>query len=172
MRHAIGCGRQASGIKDRLVVQRRAEEHVMGIGRGAPPRTRAALVQRCGRALICGMLWAVAGPAAAAYVDLGESFELLDADGDGVIGRGEFLRRKTAIFYRALTDMDRDQRLNPEEINLTPEAFAEADLDRDGQLSGAEFVQARFMQFEAIDANGDQEITPEEFRAFMGQYHL
>jgi Ca2+-binding EF-hand superfamily protein len=144
----------------------------MGIGRGAPPRTAVALVRLCGLALICGVLWAVAEPAAAAYVDLGASFDLLDEDRDGVIGRGEFLRRKTAIFYRALTDLDRDQRLNPEEINLTPEAFADADLDRDGQLSGAEFVQARFMQFEAIDADGDQEVTPEEFRAFMAQYHL
>lgn len=144
----------------------------MGIGRGAPPRTGAALVQLCGLALAYGALWAAAAPPAAAYVDLGESFDLLDEDRDGVIERGEFLRRKTAIFYRALTDLDRDQRLNPGEINLTPEAFADADLDRDGQLSGAEFVQARFMQFEAIDANGDQEITPEEFRAFMGQYHL
>ena len=78
----------------------------------------------------------------------------------------------TTCLYRALTDMDQDQRLNPEEINLTPQAFADADLDGDGQLSGAEFVQARFMQFEAIDANGDQEITPEEFRTFMTQYHL
>jgi Ca2+-binding EF-hand superfamily protein len=144
----------------------------MGIARRPPPRTRAALLQLCGLALTCGALWAAAEPAAAAYVDLGESFDLLDENRDGVIARGEFLRRKTAIFYRALTDLDRDQRLNPGEINLTPEAFADADLDRDGQLSGAEFVQARFMQFEAIDADGDQEITPEEFRAFMGQYHL
>ena len=144
----------------------------MGIGRGAPPRTRAALGQLCGLALAYGALCAAAGPAAAAYVDLGESFHLLDDDRDGVIGRGEFLRRKTTIFYRALTDMDQDQRLNPEEINLTPEAFADADLDGDGQLSGAEFVQARVMQFEAIDATGDQEITPEEFRTFMTQYHL
>jgi hypothetical protein len=31
-------------------------------------------------------------------------------------------------------------------------------------------VQARFMQFDAIDASGDQEITLEEFREFIPQY--
>jgi Ca2+-binding EF-hand superfamily protein len=169
---AIGCGRQAGGIKQWLVVNRRAEEHVMGMGRGAPSRMRAGFVQLCGLVLAFGVLGAAPDPAAAAYVDLGQSFEILDEDGDGVVGRGEFLRRKTAIFYRALTDMDRDQRLNPGEINLTPEAFADADLDGDRKLSGAEFVQARFMQFEAIDADGDQEITADEFRTFMAPYHL
>lgn len=144
----------------------------MGIGRGAPPRTPARLMQLCGLALAFGALGAAPDRAAAADVDLGESFEILDEDRDGVVGRGEFLRRKTAIFYRALTDLDRDQRLNPGEINLTPDAFADADLDGDRKLSGAEFVQARFMRFEAIDANGDQEITADEFRTFMAQYHL
>jgi Ca2+-binding EF-hand superfamily protein len=55
---------------------------------------------------------------------------------------------------------------------MTSEAFAEADLDGDGKMSGAEFVQARFTQFEAIDASGDQEITFEEFRQFMQQFQL
>jgi Ca2+-binding EF-hand superfamily protein len=68
--------------------------------------------------------------------------------------------------------MDQDYRLSPEDINMTSEAFAEADLDGDGKMSGAEFVQARFTQFEAIDASGDQEITFEEFRQFMQQFQL
>ena len=141
----------------------------MAIGRGARSRKRAGLVPLCGLALAFTALGA-ASDGAAADIDLGQSFAILDEDGNGVVGHGEFLRRKTAIFYRGLTDMDRDQRLNPGEINLTPQAFDDADLNRDGKLSGAEFVQARFMQFEAIDANGDQEITADEFRAFMAQY--
>lgn len=144
------------------------------IGRSAPtqPRARATFVQLCGLALALGGIGTAFDRALAAEVDLSEIFDILDDNRDGVIRREEFLRKKTEIFYRALPDLDRDHRLNPGEINLTPEAFADADLNDDGKLSGAEFVQARFMQFEAIDANGDQEITLEEFRAFMGQYRL
>ena len=101
-----------------------------------------------------------------------EMFDLLDESRDGVVSRAEFLRMKTEIFYRALTDLDQDQRLSPEDINIAPEAFADADLNGDGKISGAEFVQARFTQFEAIDANGDQEITFEEFREFTREYQL
>lgn len=101
-----------------------------------------------------------------------EIFDILDDNGDGAVTREEFLRTKTEVFYRALKDVDQDQRLAPEEINVTPEAFAEADLNGDGKMSGAEFVQARFTQFEAIDASGDQKITFEEFREFIRQYQL
>jgi Ca2+-binding EF-hand superfamily protein len=167
---ALGCGRRPRAIKQWPVVHCRSEEHVLAIGCGARSRKRAGLVALCGLALAFAALGA-AERAPAADVDLGQSFAILDEDRDGVVGRGEFLRRKTAIFYRGLTDMDRDQRLNPGEINLSPQAFADADLDGDGKLSGAEFVQARFMQFEAIDANGDQEITADEFRTFMAHYH-
>jgi Ca2+-binding EF-hand superfamily protein len=144
---------------------------VIRIGYSAPssPRTSAPFVRLCGLVLA----FAIGTPfdrAFAADPDAREIFDILDDNGDGVVSREEFLRKKTELFYRALTDLDRDQRLSPEEINITPEAFADADLNGDGKLSGAEFVQARFMQFEAIDASGDQEITFEEFREFIAQY--
>ena len=144
------------------------------IGRRAPTRraTRRILCPLCALALVVGATATPSDGSGAAEIDIGETFGILDDNQDGVVRREEFLRRKTEIFYRALTDLDRDQRLNPGELNLTPEAFADADLNGDGKLSGAEFVQARFMQFEAIDGNGDQEITAEEFRAFIGQYQL
>jgi Ca2+-binding EF-hand superfamily protein len=53
---------------------------------------------------------------------------------------------------------------------MTPEAFAEADLNGDGKLSGAEFVEAPFSQFDAMDRNGDGVITFEEFREFERRY--
>ena len=37
-------------------------------------------------------------------------------------------------------------------------------------MTGAEFVHAPFSQFEAIDTNGNQEITFEEFREFVRRY--
>ena len=141
----------------------------MGIGRGAAPRTRAAFGQLC-VALALGAIALAFDRAYAANVDLSDIFDILDADRDGVVGRAEFLRKKTEVLYRALTDLDGDQRLRPNEINLTSQAFADADRNGDGKLSGTEFVQARFMQFDAIDANGDQEITLEEFREFIPQY--
>jgi Ca2+-binding EF-hand superfamily protein len=142
----------------------------MGIGRGAAPRTRAACAQLCGVALALGAIATPFDRACAANVDLSGIFDILDADSDGVVGRAEFLRKKTEVFYRALTDLDRDQRLRPNEIDITSEAFADADRNGDGMLSGSEFVQARFMQFDAIGASGDQEITLEEFREFIPQY--
>jgi Ca2+-binding EF-hand superfamily protein len=143
------------------------------IGRGAPRRlvTYGTLTQLFGLALA---LCAIGTPTcqAQAAADDASTFKVLDDDDDGVVTRQEFLRMKTEIFYRALANMDQEQRLSPEDINVTPKAFADADLDGDGKLSGAEFVQARFTQFEAIDANGDQEITFEEFREFIDQYRL
>lgn len=120
------------------------------------------------RAAVAALLM-VPGPTLA-QEDVQAIFEVLDEDGDGKITREEFLRTKTELFYRALVDVDQDQRLGPDEINVRPEAFAEADLDGDGKLSGSEFVQARFTQFEAIDADGDQVIRFEELRDFIERY--
>lgn len=128
----------------------------------------ASLLRLCGLALALGAIATSAEVAIA--LDLGETFPILDDDGDGVVRREEFLRTKTLIFYRALPNLEGGQQLSPEQLNVTPQAFADADLDGDGRLSGAEFVQARFMQFDAMDANGDHEITQEEFRAFIAEF--
>jgi EF-hand domain pair/EF hand len=102
--------------------------------------------------------------------DIREIVEILDENGDGLVDREEFLRQKTVIFSRAISDRRPDQGVTPEEINITSEAFAAADLNGDGKLSGGEFVQAPFTRFEAIDANSDQKITFEELRDFLQRY--
>jgi EF-hand domain pair/EF hand len=144
----------------------------MAIDRSAPPRP--AMSTTLGHLLALALAFAVAGVAAerarAADADDRPRFTILDEDGDGVVTKVEFLRNKTKIFFRAVKDIDQDPRLGPDEINVTPQAFADADLDGDGKISGAEFVQARFTQFDSIDANGDQKITSEEFQAFARQY--
>jgi Ca2+-binding EF-hand superfamily protein len=143
------------------------------IDRRAPrrPVTCAKLANLFALALALGTIGNPGDRARAADASR-EIFDILDEDGDGVVRREEFLRTKIEVFYTALRNVDQDQRLGPDDIDITPEAFADADLNGDGKISGAEFVQARFTQFEAIDASGDQEITFEEFRGFMQQYQL
>ena len=144
----------------------------MAIGRSTAPRP--AMFTRLGYLLALALAFAVAGVAAerarAADADDRPRFTILDEDGDGVVTENEFLRNKTKIFFRAVKDIDQDPRLGPDDINITPQAFDEADLNGDGKLSGGEFAQARFTQFDSIDTNGDQKITAEEFQAYARQY--
>ena len=101
---------------------------------------------------------------------LKEVFDILDANRDGVVTRQEFLLNNTEVFYLFLKEVGLDQHLDPEDIKITPEAFAQADLNGDGKLSGAEFIEAPFSQFDAIDRNGDGEFTFEEFGEFERRY--
>jgi Ca2+-binding EF-hand superfamily protein len=103
-------------------------------------------------------------------MSLKEVFEILDANHDGVVTPQEFLLQKGEVFYLFLKEVGLDQHLDPRDIDITTEAFAEADLNGDGRLSGAEFIEAPFSQFEAIDRNGDAQLTFEEFREFERRY--
>src|SRR5262245_7367344 len=145
----------------------------MAIDRRAPPRP--AMSTTLGHLFALALAFAVAGVAAErargadAYGQ--PRFTILDEDNDGVVTEIESLSNKTKVFLRVVKEhIDQDPRLRPDEINVTPQAFADADLDGDGKLSGAEFAQARFTQFDSIDANGDQKITADEFQAYARQY--
>jgi hypothetical protein len=168
---------QAAAKRDKQLAGRATltgESSMILVGRGVPrrPVTHATLAYLFGLALACCVLGTPTGRAVGAGDNSSELFAILDQNGDGVVTREEFLRMKTEIFYRALKDLDQEQRLGPKDVNITPEAFADADLDGDGKISGAEFVQAPFTQFETIDANSDQKITLEEFRELIQQYRL
>jgi hypothetical protein len=106
----------------------------MAIDRSAPPRP--AMSTTLGHLLALALAFAVAGVAAerarAADADDQPRFTILDEDGDGVVTEIEYLRNKTKIFFRAVKDIDQDPRLGPDDINVTPQAFADADLDSDG----------------------------------------
>jgi hypothetical protein len=59
--------------------------------------------------------------------------------------------------------------LRPDDVRLTAEAFAQADINGDGLLSGLEFIQAPFMEFEPFDADSDGAISLKEFAAVAGR---
>ena len=101
---------------------------------------------------------------------LEEVVDILDANHDGVVTRQEFLLKKGEVFYLFLKEVGLDQHLVPGDINITTEAFGEADLNGDGKLSAVEFIEAPFSRFDAIDRNGDGEFTFEEFREFEQRY--
>ncbi len=92
-------------------------------------------------------------------------FETLDTNRDGKLDRTEFRLNRLAVLM--LQDDNGDGYLQPAETGVTAEEFAAADKDGDGRLSGVEFLDAPYTQFEAIDANGDGVITFEEFVVYV-----
>ena len=97
-----------------------------------------------------------------------ELFSVLDADGNGRIDRAEWKTRKMAIFY--MRDVNGDIQLSREEVpGLAADVFAAADLNGDGMLSGYEFNQAPFTQFEdaAKGAEAANGISLESFTAYV-----
>ena len=86
-------------------------------------------------------------------------FARLDADGNGVITRSEFLQPRAGGGRRGMR-ADRGQR-----GGLRLHAFARLDSDRDGRVSLAEATSARLRAFERLDMNRDGRVTPDERRA-------
>jgi Ca2+-binding EF-hand superfamily protein len=96
------------------------------------------------------------------------AFQLLDENGDRAVARDEFQRRKTEVFFVALDAAGTEEVLRPQDVRLTAEAFGQADINGDGLLSGSEFIQAPFMEFESFDADSDGAMSSEEFAAAAG----
>lgn len=93
-------------------------------------------------------------------------FQLIDENGNGVIDRSEWSVRKMAVFY--IRDANQDMRLSRNEVpGIGGDWFEAADDDKDGFLSGLEFIQADFAQFEAFGANRDGNVTLDEFTVFL-----
>ncbi len=94
-------------------------------------------------------------------------FGLMDQDQNGTISRPEFETGKGMVFMSI--DTDDSQTLTPNEMRLTPEAFA-ALAGADGVVDGQEFQNSKLAGFEAIDADKNLEITYDELRAYIAQY--
>lgn len=122
-----------------------------------------------GFCLAAALIASLAPPAAAvSEATLRATFDVLDADGDGVVQQTEYEIHKVQVLFG--NDANGDGRLTPEETpNLSAEAFARLDEDGDGQLSGVELLLAPELQFLAIDRDGDGVVTFEEFEALVAR---
>jgi hypothetical protein len=94
-------------------------------------------------------------------------FGLMDQDQNGTISRPEFETGKGMVFLSI--DADESQSLTPNEMRLTPEAFA-ALAGPDGTVDGQEFQNSTIASFEAIDADKNLEITYDELREYIAKY--
>ena len=77
----------------------------------------------------------------------------------------EFRLKKVMLF--SLVDSDQNLSVEYDETALSPEAFATADTNHDGRLTGFEFVYSPLAEFELIDVNHDEVVTLEELTSFV-----
>ncbi len=95
-----------------------------------------------------------------------ELFNLLDDNKDGVIDSGEWRSQKMFVFYAR--DANQNYMLTREEIpGIADSVFEAADTDGDGLMSGFEYNQAEFTQFEAVDGDVNQDVNFDEFVMFL-----
>lgn len=92
-------------------------------------------------------------------------FARFDTNGDGVIDRTEYELNKVMVIVAF--DKNRDDHLDPSEVNISAENFAAMDKDGDGRISGFEFVESKLGKFETLDSDSDGVVTMEELRAYV-----
>lgn len=88
-------------------------------------------------------------------------FQEMDANGDGVIDQQEFTLQKGVILY--LLDRNHDLKIERNETRLTPDAFRQY-AGTDGTIDGVDLFNMPAARFQAFDRDGNQTITPSEFR--------
>lgn len=103
-----------------------------------------------------------------------EALERADLDGDGVITRGEVRDHRNRQFDRF--DRNRDGYLSAGDLprrarrgggDQLATVIADFDINRDGRLSPAEFVEGPTRAFDRADRNRDNRVDPLELRDFQ-----
>ncbi len=124
----------------------------MGMGMGnpdAPWRLRFTAIDTDGNGVVSP------AEARANAVDV---FAAMDADGNGRLTREEYMAVR----------MGPQRGLNPARMNARQAAkaarFAPMDVDADGTVDAAEFVNGAESRMRAADRNGDGVVSPIEFR--------
>lgn len=102
---------------------------------------------------------------AAAEGDAARLFRTLDLNADKQVDRDEFNIQEMEIFYH--NDADRDGFLVKQETIMSQASFATVDQDKDGKLSGYEFIDSKLTDFDEIDSNSNGILTSDEFEAFL-----
>ena len=103
-------------------------------------------------------------------------FEALDANDDGVVGKGEY--NPDALF--AAIDGDRNMRITAAELEVilgpqgdgalsAVERIRVADRNRDGELDHEELRRSAEMRFQTLDINLDGNVDLAEFKAEFGR---
>ena len=125
----------------------------------------------CSFALALAMLLALGAPADAEdprIQNARQLFKMLDDDGDGKVTFEEFQAMKILTF--TARDANQDNSLSFKEVRITREQFDAIDRNKDGKISGLEFIDSRFGQFETYDLNKDGAIVVQEFiEVFVGK---
>ena len=95
-------------------------------------------------------------------------FKMLDDNGDGKVTFEEFQAKKILTF--TARDANQDNSLSFDEVRVTREQFDAVDRNKDGKISGLEFVDSPFGQYETYDLNKDGSIDVQEFiKVFVGK---
>jgi len=121
--------------------------------------------------LASGMVLAVGAPANAEdprIQNARQLFKMLDDNGDGKVTFEEFQAKKILTF--TARDANQDNSLSLKEVRITREQFDAIDRNKDGKISGLEFIDSPFGQFETYDLNKDGAIEVQEFiEVFVGR---
>lgn len=97
-----------------------------------------------------------------------ELFNLLDDNNDGEIDSGEWRSQKMFVFYAR--DANQNYMLTREEIpGIADSVFEAADTNGDGLMSGFEYNQAEFTQFQTVDPDVNQAVNFDEFLLFLAR---
>ncbi|MGE4219377.1 MAG: EF-hand domain-containing protein [Alphaproteobacteria bacterium] len=115
-------------------------------------------------------------------IALADSFAGLDRNGDGAVDRAEWSAASAERF--AGLDANGDGRLNMVEIATIPvtpgpsaqrlretrqREYQAMDADGDGEVSREEYLAVSLTRFQALDRNGDQRIAEAEVRSSGGR---
>lgn len=88
------------------------------------------------------------------------AFKILDMDGDEKVTYVEFANMKIDAF--SAPDRNEDNYLGQDEVFIAPDEFGTIDRNSDGKISGVEFIDSRYGQFQPYDADKNGEVDLQE----------